>query len=189
VVTRVFTPIFSRCVEAYPEFSYRRFHLEAALWDMVERRPMHLLSPSFASWDQLLLTAADDVLAELEREHALVQRATWGDRNRARIQHPFAKITTLAGVFLSMPNDPLPGDYDTPRVQAPDDGASERFVVSPGHEAEGIFEMPGGESGHPLSPFFKAGHEAWVKGLPTPFLPGKTEHTLDLTPPLAPLRG
>jgi len=67
-------------------------------------------------------------------------------------------------------------------VQAPDDGASERFVVSPGREEEGIFEMPGGESGHPLSPFFQAGHEAWVKGLPTPFLPGPTAHTLTLSP-------
>jgi penicillin amidase len=65
-------------------------------------------------------------------------------------------------------------------VQAPDDGASERFVVSPGREEKGIFHMPGGESGHPLSPYFKAGHEAWVRGEPTPFLPGKTEHTLTL---------
>jgi penicillin amidase len=32
-------------------------------------------------------------------------------------------------------------------------GASERFVVSPGREAEGIFHMPAGRSGHPLSPY------------------------------------
>ena len=49
-------------------------------------------------------------------------------------------------------------------------------------KSEGIFEMPGGQSGHPLSPFYRAGHEAWVRGEPTPFLPGKTEHTLTLTP-------
>jgi penicillin amidase len=42
--------------------------------------------------------------------------------------------------------------------------------------------MPGGQSGHPLSPYFRAGHEAWARGEPTPFLPGKTEHTLTLTP-------
>jgi penicillin amidase len=69
-----------------------------------------------------------------------------------------------------------------PRVQSPTAGASERFVVSPGHETEGIFEMPGGESGHPLSPFYRAGHDAWVKGDPTPFLPGPAAHTLTLTP-------
>jgi penicillin amidase len=42
--------------------------------------------------------------------------------------------------------------------------------------------MPGGQSGHPLSPFYRSGHEAWVHGEPTPFLPGKTEHTLVLKP-------
>ena len=60
--------------------------------------------------------------------------------------------------------------------------ASERFVVSPGHEEDGIFHMPTGQSGHPLSPFYRAGHEAWETGEPTPFLPGETVHTLRLVP-------
>ena len=81
-----------------------------------------------------------------------------------------------------MPADPLPGDIDMPRVQTPTFGASMRLVVSPGHEAEGLLHMPGGQSGHPLSPFYRAGHEAWVKGEPTPLLPGPAEHTLTLTP-------
>jgi penicillin amidase len=81
-----------------------------------------------------------------------------------------------------MPDDPLPGDDDMPRVQRPAFGASQRMAVSPGHEAEGIIEMPTGQSGHPLSPFWRAGHEAWVHGAPTPFLPGKTEHVLRIAP-------
>jgi penicillin amidase len=68
-----------------------------------------------------------------------------------------------------------------PRVGGPVSGASERFTVSPGREEEGLFHMPCGQSAHPLSPFFRAGHEAWVKGSPTPFLPGPTAHTLNLT--------
>ena len=56
------------------------------------------------------------------------------------------------------------------------------MVVSPGHEADGIIHMPGGQSGHPLSPFWGAGHAAWVQGQPTPFLPGATHDTLELTP-------
>jgi penicillin amidase len=43
--------------------------------------------------------------------------------------------------------------------------------VSPGREAAGYLHMPGGQSGHPLSPFYRAGHDAWVRGEPTPFLP------------------
>jgi penicillin amidase len=42
--------------------------------------------------------------------------------------------------------------------------------------------MPGGQSGHPMSPFWGAGHEDWVHGRPTPFLPGTTQYTLTLAP-------
>jgi penicillin G amidase len=69
-----------------------------------------------------------------------------------------------------------------PRVQTPDFGASERLVVAPGHEADGLFHMPGGQSGHPLSPYYRAGHSAWAHGEPTPLLPGSTAHTLVLRP-------
>lgn len=58
----------------------------------------------------------------------------------------------------------------------------ERMVVSPGHEARGILVIPGGQSGHPLSPFFRGDHAAWLAGEPPPFLPGETTHRLVLRP-------
>ena len=75
---------------------------------------------------------------------------------------------------------PLPGDVDMPRLQGPSFGSSERIVVSPGKEEAGYFHMPVGQSGHPLSPHYGDGHAAWEEGKPTPFLPGKTVHTLKL---------
>ena len=81
-----------------------------------------------------------------------------------------------------MPGEPLAGDGAMPRVQGPAFGASERMVGSPGHEADGIIHMPGGQSGHPMSPFWGAGHDDWVHGRPTPFLPGDARHTLTLRP-------
>jgi penicillin amidase len=84
--------------------------------------------------------------------------------------------------MLRMTAEQLPGDGDMPRVQGVSFGASERFGVSPGRESEGYFHMPGGQSGHPLSPFFKAGHEAWATGALTTFLPGPPEHKLELLP-------
>ncbi len=45
---------------------------------------------------------------------------------------------------------------------------------------DGLLNMPGGQSGHPLSPFYRAGHEAWVRGEPAPFLPGPAVHVLTL---------
>jgi penicillin amidase len=48
---------------------------------------------------------------------------------------------------------------------------------------EGYLHMPGGQSGHPLSPFYRAGHEDWAAGHETPFLPGPAAHVLALLPP------
>ena len=81
-----------------------------------------------------------------------------------------------------MPPLELPGDSHMPRVQGRGFGASERLAVSPGHEADGYLHMPGGQSGHPLSPYYRAGYQAWAKGEPTPFLPGAARHILTLIP-------
>ena len=105
-------------------------------------------------------------------------------RNTVTIRHPLSAFIPGAGRWLDMPARPLPGDSFMPRYQQPSEGASERFVVSPGREEDGIFHMPTGQSGHPLSPFYRAGHEAWETGEPTPFLPGETVHTLRLVPAL-----
>jgi penicillin amidase len=150
---------------------------------LLEEKPAHLLDSAYATWDDLLLAATDDVLADLDEAGLDPDEATWGHANIARIRHPLSRmLPDFLSSLLDMPADPLPGDKDVPRVQTLNHGASERFVVSPGHEAEGIFHMPGGQSGHPLSPFYRAGHDAWLRGEPTPFLPGPTQHTLTLTP-------
>jgi len=67
-------------------------------------------------------------------------------------------------------------------VAQPGFGASERLVVSPGTESEGILQTPAGQSGHPLSPFYQAGHEAWLRGEPTPLLPGPAQYRIVFTP-------
>ncbi|GAA3922357.1 penicillin acylase family protein [Luteimonas lutimaris] len=155
---------------------------EGVAWPLLQQRPAHLLPRRFDSWDALLEDAAAQVQGDLSAAGPLAAR-TWGERNTAHICHPLAAAIPLVGErLLCMPPDPLDGDGNMPRVTAPDFGASERMVVSPGHEADGILHMPGGQSGHPLSPFWGAGHEDWVHGRPTPFLPGESEHTLTLRP-------
>ena len=42
--------------------------------------------------------------------------------------------------------------------------------------------MPGGQGGHPLSPFYRAGHDDWAQGRAAPFLPGAAAHVLRLLP-------
>jgi penicillin G amidase len=140
-----------------------------------------------ANWRAFMLERIDHAIAQLPPGVTLAD-ARWGDRNRAAIEHPFARIVPAwlpwLHAWLSAPPDPLAGDFNMPRVQAASFGASERMVVSPGREQDGLFDMPGGQSGHPLSPYFLAGHETWVHGAAAPFLPGATEHRLELVPPV-----
>jgi penicillin amidase len=155
---------------------------EGVAWPLVTQRPMHLLPRRFSSWDALFEDAAREVRDDMKKQGPLAGR-TWGERNTAKICHPLAMaLPGFAKPALCMPAEPLPGDSGMPRVQGPKFGASERMVVSPGHEADGIAHMPGGQSGHPLSPFWGAGHEDWVRGRPTPFLPGAAQQTLKLVP-------
>ncbi len=159
--------------------------LEGVAWPLLQQRPAHLLPRRYASWDALLEDAAREVRDDLAANGPLADRR-WGERNTARICHPLANA--MPGFLkprLCMPAEPLPGDGAMPRVQGPSFGASERMVVSPGHEADGIVHMPGGQSGHPLSPFWGAGHDDWVQGRPTPFLPGPAQYRLSLLPPAA----
>src|SRR5262249_47429512 len=142
-------------------------------------RPAHMLSPRYATWDAQLLAAVDRVLLRLSKDGPLAGR-TWGEQNTTRIQHPLSLALPWLGRFIDMPREPLPGDSDMPRFQSAGSGASERLVVSPGREASGLFHMPCGESGHPLSPHYGDGHAAWAHGDATPFLPGPAESTLTL---------
>jgi penicillin amidase len=77
-----------------------------------------------------------------------------------------------------MPSVPQSGDSNLPHVAGPAFGQSERLVVSPGREEQGWLSMPGGQSGHPMSPFYGAGHQDWVEGKPTPLLAGPVIHRI-----------
>jgi len=179
----VFEALTAPAKEADPGFRWNRLvQREHPLWLLVSERPEHLVPPGHDSWEAFLLAKADEVAAELTRDGLPLSSRTWGERNTSRIEHPMARSIPLIGSRLSMAPLELPGDWDMPRAQGPDVGASQRMVVSPGRESEGIFHMPGGQSGHPLSPHFDDGHDAWARGEATPFLPQSTMTTLRLVP-------
>lgn len=174
-------PLLEPCREA--DEGFRRSHLqhrEGAIWDLVTQRPPHLLDPEHEDWDALLLASADQALEWLTDDGEVLAEQTWGKRNALRGRHPISRGAPVVGRWLDLPKDELPGDSFMPRVQSAGFGASQRMVVSPGREEEGIYHQPGGQSGHPGSPYYLAGHEAWVDGEATPFLPGATEKVLVL---------
>ncbi|HRN62805.1 MAG TPA: penicillin acylase family protein, partial [Luteimonas sp.] len=172
-------PAKAAMAEDFVKPQFQQF--EGVAWPLAQQRPAHLLPRGFASWEALFEDAAREVRDELATLGPLHERS-WGERNTAAICHPLAGAVPLGKRLLCMPADPLPGDSMMPRVQGPAFGASERMVVAPGHEADGLMHMPGGQSGHRLSPFWGAGHDDWVHGRPTPFLPGPKVHALALRP-------
>ena len=127
------------------------------------QRPEHLLDPHYRTWDELLLSSLDATLQMLSEECESLTSCTWGRQNTLQMRHPLSAALPFATRWLDMPPLELPGDSAMPRVQGPQFGASERFVVSPGAEDQGVLQMPGGPVDHPLSPFYGAGHDAWVR--------------------------
>jgi penicillin amidase len=151
---------------------------EWVVWQLIDHQPQHLLPAPYQNWDELLHHCARAIAVQMQQDGR-----NWGTQNAAQIKHPLSrKLPAWIAQWLDMPNDPLPGDHNMPRVQSPGFGASQRSVVAPGQEELGYFDMPGGQSGHPLSPYYGSGHANWVNGKPTPFLPGAPEKQMKLVP-------
>src|SRR6185295_7647891 len=176
----VFAAITAPCRKLDPKYAFEGFRQdEGALWKVVGERPPHLLNPRYPDWNAQLQAVALETIDYFTRNFdGPLEKRTWGERNTLLMRHPLSPALPWLAPWIDMDQSPLSGDRHVPRVQSREDGASERFGVAPGRERDGYFEMPGGQSGHPLSPGYRAGHDAWLKGEPAPFLPGPAAHTL-----------
>jgi len=145
---------------------------------LLDEQPAGWLPAGHASWQAVQLAAVDMAIADLTKDNKTLAGATWGERNTAAIAHPISAAAPFLKRWLAAPADQLAGDANMPRVAGNKFGQSERMTVSPGKEEQAMFNMPGGQSGHPLSPYFLSGHAEWVAGTPMPLLPGPARHTL-----------
>ena len=184
IVSAVLDPLTAACRRADPEFRLTDpVAQEVCTWAIVRQKPPHLLDPAHKSWDELLKSVAKEMVAGESADGSSLAKKMWGQMNMIKIAHPIARTLPWFASSLSMTVEPLPGARaDMPLIQGPDYGASERIVVSPGAEDRSLFHMPGGQSGHPMSPFFRAGHDDWAQGRPSPLLPGPPIGTLTLQP-------
>ena len=183
VRNRVFAMLMQPVLSRYGEDTELRMsnQIEGALWELVNEQPGHLLTDDYESWNALLIAAVDANIAFYEENYEDdLDNRTWGERNMAVIRHPLSRALPFLSDWLDMPAEPLPGDSNLPRAQGPTFGASERFAVTPGDEAGGYLHMPAGQSGHPLSDYYRTGHDDWVEGRASAFLPGEAVYTLVL---------
>lgn len=186
LLDEVISPYLTRCRSLDPGFRLQRATIDEPLQQLLEAKLPELLphKERYPDWDaflrDLLIRSERNISAKYGGESA--ESLTWGAVNRVSIAHPFSSALPLLGTFLDMPPVPVSGCRECVRVYSPGYGASERMVVAPGHELNGLFHMPGGQSGHPLSAHYDDQHSAWVEGTPTPFLVDDLVHRLYLVP-------
>ncbi len=178
----VLGPLLSPAAELDPRFVYDWFLADEPVLRVLEERPPHLLAPPHEEWDSFLREVVASAVTALDEGPGDAGSLPWGQMNRARITHPFGELSTALGWLLNLPGDPLPGWAGTIRAQGPSYGQSLRFTGRPGEPERATFQMPGGQSGHFLSPYYQAGHDAWVRGDPAPLQAGPPVHELRLRP-------
>ena len=162
----------------------RPAQFEAAGWRLVNEQPAAIKPPRGDDWRAFLLLELDDTIADAGRR----MRRAGGMHLRSgsrpvEVRHPLSRAV--------------------PVLSAPARHAGARVAGRPSHAARAgrrlwrvasdsrcrrdarrraICELPGGPSGHPLSPFYRSGFEDWAAGKPTPFLPGPAAHKLVAQP-------
>jgi penicillin amidase len=182
----VFAPFLSASRQADERFSYNWTYIDTPLQALLNEKTMQLLpdTANYRNWDGFILGQLKHSVQRLQARHPGVKltELNWGRHNKVHQAHPFSNALPVLRAWLDMPDEALPGCAFCVRAAAPGFGASERLVVSPNHFEDAILHMPGGQSGHPLSPYYQDQQEYWLKGLPMALTAGKAEHTLLLQP-------
>ncbi len=186
LIDAVLSPFLSACKQADKDFVYAWNYVDTPLQTLLNEKPAPLLpDPRYNNWDRFILAQLVVSTEKAMSRHSGITLAdlNWGKQNVVGHAHPFSKAFSLLSPVLDMPRRPVAGcgGYCV-RVTGPDYGASERLVVSPNHLQDGILHMPGGQSGHPLSAFYRDQQPFWLDGLPLSLITDHPEHTLRLIP-------
>ncbi|WP_105170618.1 penicillin acylase family protein [Pseudoalteromonas sp. T1lg24] len=184
LINKLFSPIETQLRAEGLTLAPIKNDLEPAAWQLISSFTDQWLPPSVASWPELLSTTYINMKSDLLNKHTgsdsgSLNQLTWGAVNELNIQHPFSEQIPLLSKLLDMPKTPAFGDSFMPAVQGTSFGASQRLFVQPGLEKKAILTLPGGQSGHPLSPYYRAGYNDYIEQKNTPLLPGEIVHRID----------
>lgn len=181
VIDTVFSPIESSLNAQDETLSHLSRYFEPALWQLLASKPTSWLA-QHADWQHLLEAAFSHSQQKLTaRFGSNMANWTWGNVNMLTVQHPFSQQMPFLSRFLDMPAVPGFGDSFMPAVQGKRFGASQRFIAQPGFLNNAVMTVAGGQSGHPLSPYYRSGFDAYAQGELTPLLPSEIRHTITLS--------
>jgi penicillin amidase len=159
------------------------------LENVLRERPAGWLPGGFASYDELLMTSADEAVAALEKQTGSGEVAAWnwGRLHPLDMVHPLGRAGALHGIFSVGPY-PQSGTVDTVRAMGVGHGPAMRFVADLSNFDQSLMEIPTGESGQYGSRYYRDQFPEWFagRGIPAPFsAPAETRvrvHTLTLLP-------
>jgi penicillin G amidase len=150
---RVLGPYLSACRDLEPGFVYPFQAVDRPVLAI-----LHAQDPALLGGEEpraLVARCVDQAVAD-------VAGARWGALNTVGLNHPLTALAPWAAPLLDIPARPQPGALHAVRACVPGFGPVGRAVLTPGGVAE--FELPAGQSGHPLSPHYADRHREWAGG-------------------------
>ncbi|MCL1138573.1 penicillin acylase family protein [Shewanella pneumatophori] len=185
LIDSTFAPLETELAKSSLSLAPIKRSLEPGMWQLIEHQPPTWLPKAYKNWQEFMLASyvksRDKLLAKHSEQGRLTDLA-WGKVNQLKIQHPFSKQMPALSGLLDMPVVEGFGDSFMPAVQGASFGASQRFIVQAGDEQNAIMTVPGGQSGHPLSEFYRAGFDEYAAQQNTPLLPGEAIYQLQILP-------
>ena len=155
--------------------------------EIIMRAKTDWLPRGYKNWDALL---TDAVRKGMEQGKAPADVAQWsyGSWHVVNIEHPLAKFLPLIGRIAGTGEQPQSGDTTTVKQVGRDFGPSQRFTMDWSNIDGSTENIVLGESGNPLSPYFRDQWNSWYGGttFALPFtsaaVAAQTHHTLRILP-------
>lgn len=188
--TRLAAEVFEKVVAAGrvydPEFRYAWREMETPLRQLLTQRPKGVLDPRYQDdWQAMIVATLRQTVQALRNKYPAVEpdQLTWGMTHLVNLRHPFSNVASALSGILDMPAFDSDGCASfCVKVIDNAHGASERLVLSPSHPEHAIFHMPGGQSGHPLSPHYRDQQNFWRDGVALPLRSAATGDVLQFVP-------
>lgn len=182
----VFAKVVAACQVYDADFRYAWREMETPLRLLLTQRPAGVLKARYRDdWRHMIVDALRQSAHELHQEYPEknLTRLAWGATHAITVHHPFSKVSPLLGELLDMPRFESDGCASIcVKVMDTVHGASERLVLSPLHAEDALFQMPGGQSGHPFSKHYRDQQTDWQAGIAAPMQAKGVVHSLSFLP-------
>jgi len=158
-----------------------------ALEEILMRQKPAWLPSAYKSWDEFLTAAVRKALVD---GHAPTDLRHWsyGSWHVVDLEHPLSSMLPLIGRVAATGALPLSGDTTTVKQVGRSFGPSQRFILDWAHIDSSSQNIVLGQSGNPLSPYFRDQWNTWYNGSAFPLaftemaVESNTRHRLQLLP-------